>query len=142
MSEKRLEELLYQNGVYIDTTTGSSMWPMLRHHRDAVTVVPLQGEVKPYDVVLFRRKERLVLHRVIKRVSNRYFIRGDHCRNGEWVEKSQLLGILSAFTRKGKFYTVKSPGYAVYSRLIVWLHPILCLAARGRNWWKKRKNPC
>lgn len=133
MSEKRAEELLAKKGAYIDTTAGNSMWPMLRHRHDTVTVTPLRGKVKKYDVALFRREEQIVLHRVIKIVPNGYLIRGDHCLESELVQEDQLLGVLSAFTRNGKPYTVNAPGYVVYSRAVVWLHPVLSLAMRGKR---------
>lgn len=137
MIERRAVELLAEKGVYITTTAGTSMLPMLRHHRDTVTVVPLRGAAKKYDVVLFRRGEKLVLHRVINIAPNGYLIRGDHCRESELVQETQLLGILSAFTRNGKTYTLYSPGYVAYSRAIVWLHPVLCLGMGVKNLLKR-----
>ena len=137
MSEKRAEELLAEKGAYITTTVGTSMWPMLRHHRDAVTVTPLRGNVKKYDVVLFRRGMQLVLHRAIAVVPDGYLIRGDHCRESELVKEHQLLGVLSSFTRSGQSYSVNAPGYMAYSRVIVWLHPVLSLTIRARNLLKK-----
>lgn len=133
MSERRAEDILAEQGVYVSTTAGSSMWPMLRHRRDTVTVTPLHGEAKKYDVVLFRRGEKLVLHRVVGFTPDAYLIRGDHCAESERVEKTRILGVLSAFTRGGSPRSVTAPAYVVYSRLIVWLHPLLCLAARLRR---------
>lgn len=137
MSEKRAEELLAEKGAYTDTTAGTSMWPMLRHRHDTATVIPLRGAVKKYDVVLFRRTGQLVLHRVVKIVPNGYLIRGDHCLDGELVQENQLLGVLSAFTRNGKPHSVNAPGYVAYSRMIVWLHPVLSLIIRVRGLVKK-----
>ena len=146
MSETLTADLLAEKGAYIDTTAGSSMFPMLRHHRDTVTVVPLCGAVKKYDVVLFRRGSQLVLHRVIGFGEDGYRIRGDHCPESEWVKNEQLVGILSAFTRNGKSHTVGSPGYVAYSRIIVWFHPLVCWIMKTKSIvyrWKsnqKKKN--
>lgn len=133
MSEKTVEAILKEKGAYIVTTSGGSMRPMLRHRRDTVTVVPLTGTVKKYDVVLFRRGEELVLHRVVDVLPEGYLIRGDHCRESDPVSKMQILGILSAFTRNGKPHTITSPGYVIYSRIIVWLNPVLRLAMKVRR---------
>ena len=45
---------------------GVSMLPMLRQGRDTVTLSPVTGRLRKYDLPLYRREDgRYVLHRVV-----------------------------------------------------------------------------
>ena len=61
-----IEEILKRDGVYVSTTSGISMSPMLRDRRDTIVVTPVAGGLKKYDVALYKRGDSYVLHRVIK----------------------------------------------------------------------------
>ena len=50
-----IEEQLKSQGVYVSTTVGWSMWPMLRNRRDRIVVLPVGEEgLKRYDLPLYR----------------------------------------------------------------------------------------
>lgn len=61
-----IEEVLASQGVYISTTSGVSMYPMLRDRRDTIIIRPVSGRLKKYEVPLYRRGEDYVLHRIVK----------------------------------------------------------------------------
>lgn len=133
-----IEEILKNDGVYISTTSGVSMSPMLRDRRDTVVVTPASGRLKKYDVALYKRGDSYVLHRVIKVLPDSYIIRGDNCIAKEYgITDSDVLGVLTAFYRGDKEKSVSSANYKLYSRLICAAHPIVSLklkiAARLRR---------
>ena len=110
-------------------TRGVSMLPMLTEGRDISVLVPLSGEPKRGDVVLFVRKERdneLVLHRVIKkRRENTYIIRGDNTYTDEPVKAEDVLAVLEGFFRKGRYYDCKSSRrYRAYSFFRMFFFPL------------------
>ena len=120
---KTVEEFLADNGEFVSTTVGISMYPLLKHKQYAVKIVPANGRLKKYDVALFRRGKQLVLHRVIKVYPDRYFIRGDNCENGEIVYDSQIIGVLTEIKGKDKHIKITDKSYIIYSRFTVLFHP-------------------
>ena len=122
-AKKTVEQYLKENGEYVATTVGISMYPLLKHKQYAVKIVPVNGRLKKYDVALFRRGQQLVLHRVIKVYPDRYFIRGDNCENGEIVYDSQIIGVLTEIKGKDKHIKITNKSYIVYSRFTVLFHP-------------------
>ena len=80
---RKIEDVLASEGFYMGPPVGVSMWPMLRNRHDVMMVVPAEGELHRYDVALYRRGEKYVLHRVVghygKGPKKGYVICGDNC---------------------------------------------------------------
>lgn len=124
--QKRIEEILEEEGMYISTTVGVSMYPMLRNRQDTALVVPKTGRLKKYDVPLYRRGDSYVLHRIIKVLPDGYDIRGDNCVETErGVPEECIIGVLDKFWRAGKEVSVDSRGYRFYARVWVMLSPFV-----------------
>ena len=117
------EKLLQEDGRLVYRTRGVSMEPMLRQNRDLVVIEVPSSRLKKYDVALYRRGTSYVLHRVIGVKSDHYLIRGD----------SAVLGVLTAFQRKGKKYSVTDRGYRCYVRFWDAIYPLRALRARCRG---------
>ena len=126
-TEVRIEDVLRSEGVFVCTTSGVSMYPMLRDRRDVVVIKPLSGSLKKYDVPLYRRGEKYVLHRVIKVHGNgSYNIRGDNCVLTEKnITEENIIGVLDGFWRGDKKIELDSFGYKLYSRIWVLMFPII-----------------
>ena len=107
---------------------GVSMWPMLRNRHDVMMVVPAERELRRYDVALYRRGEKYVLHRVVghygKGPQKGYVICGDNCVMLEYIPREDVLGVLRGFYRDGRRIDCEtSRGYHAYSKLWVALFP-------------------
>ena len=111
---RKYHTLTYKN-------VGVSMLPLLKQGRDSFTVREVkQGEsCKLWDVVLYKRgTDQYVLHRIIKVYDDSYDILGDNCIGIErGIKKTDVLGVMTDFTHKGKQYKTDDIGY----RLYVWL---------------------
>ncbi len=125
MTETNISELLMNDGVYVSTTSGVSMYPLLRDRRDTVVIVRPEARLKKYDVALFKRGEKYVLHRVVKVLEDGYLIRGDNCIERERVLERNVIGVLSEVCRGGKDLKLDGMRYKAYSRLITLFHPIV-----------------
>ena len=84
---------------------GLSMTPSIRNH-DVITISPLE-KIPPFvgEVVAFRhpRTGRLLIHRVVKRKQNTFFIRGDCLRyTDSHIPRENILGIVTAVERQGR----------------------------------------
>ncbi len=122
-----IKKILAEDGVFVSTTSGVSMRPLLRHRRDTIIVTPITERLKKYDVALYQRGEAYVLHRVIKVLDNSYIIRGDNCILLEQVKDEEILGKLTGIYRKEKQVKMDGFGYKLYSRAIVTLNPLVRL---------------
>lgn len=135
-NEIRIEDVLRDEGMYVCTVSGISMYPMLRNRRDTVLIRPKPDSLKKYDVPLYRRGDNYVLHRIIKVLPNgKFHIRGDNCIETEKnIPEDCIIGILDKFWRDDKEISVKSFGYKMYARFCVALYPAVFIfkKARGR----------
>lgn len=116
---------LNASGSYASVTNGSSMRPLLRHHKDVVALEVPECEPKKYDVVLYPdRKGSYILHRIVKVKGDHFVIRGDNTFRPEYVPKGEIVAVMTAFIRGGKRHKVTDISYKLYSRLWCFIYPI------------------
>ena len=119
-----MEEVLREKGIYISTTVGNSMYPMLRNRRDVVIIQPVIEKPGKYDILLYRRGKDYVLHRIVKVMPAGYVICGDNCLNKEYqVKDCQIIGVLRGFYRDDREVDMNSAGYRLYCRFWVSVYP-------------------
>ena len=120
MADKKInaDELLEISEEVHVLTSGISMRPMLREHRDIAVIERVNRKLKKNDVPLYRRAgcDKLVLHRILKVTDNGYVIRGDNLYYKEYdVTDEDIVGVLKAFYREGKYYDcATSKTYHIY----------------------------
>ena len=122
------ETELQTSGKLIYTNVGVSMLPLIHEAKDILVIEKCDPfSLKKYDVVLFRRENRkgrgeYILHRILKcRKDQTFFIAGDNCTDGEIVNASQILGILTGLRRAGGDVDFGSFRYRFYVRF--WCAP-------------------
>ncbi len=131
-----IEAELSVHGTYATNTQGKSMEPLFRTHRDVVMLKRPEGELKKYDIVLYRgvgREHIFVLHRIVKVRENDYVIRGDNTFYLEYVPKDKILGVVVSFNRKGKHHTVDDMSFRLYSRFWNFIYPLRSLKRKLRS---------
>ena len=111
------EEYLAEHGTLTYSNKGTSMEPLLRQGRDLFTVRRKGLErCRAGDVVLFRRGENYVLHRVIRVRDDDYICMGDNTVSREYgVKDNDIIGVLIGIVRKGKEYRTDDPRYQAYT---------------------------
>ena len=140
ISSTNIEAILSGGDVFVSTTSGVSMYPMLRDRRDTVIVTPTKKRLKKYDVALYKRGDSYVLHRVIKVLPDSYIIRGDNCIAKEYgITDDDVLGVLSGYYRGDRERSVSGAGFKLYSRLIVAAHPLVSFRLKLRSRLAKRR---
>ena len=121
-----IEDQLTQEGYYVSTTVGMSMYPMLRDRRDRI-VVTVVGEkkLKKYDLPLYKCPDgRYILHRIIGVKKDLYIIRGDNTYAKEYVPKEWILGYVSEFYREDRHILTSSKPYRLYAALWNAIYPL------------------
>ena len=138
------EEMLETRGYIVYTNVGHSMMPLLRERRDIIEIRKKgPGRCRKYDVVLYRRGEKYILHRILRVLPEGYLIAGD---NNAFVERDitdeKIIGVLVRVIRnsgKGKRreITPENKGYRFYVHLWSDLYPIRMGILRLRNFvWR------
>ena len=128
-----MEQCIEENGEVMCCSSGTSMYPMLRHRKDMVVVKKVDRPLKKYDVPLYRLKSgKLVFHRILKITDNGYIIRGDNLLEKEYnITDDMIIGVLKGFYRGKKYYDCeKSVIYKIYIRINRIIYPL-------RYIWKK-----
>ena len=127
-----VEKALATDGYYVARTSGISMQPLFKTHRDAVVISTPKEELRKYDVALYTYGDgRYVLHRVVGVKDDVYLIRGDNTYRLERVPKNRVIGVMTAFNRKGKQYDLTEFSYKFYSRFWNFIYPVRYLFQLG-----------
>ncbi len=113
-----IREQLAQGGDVTFSPRGTSMLPMLRQGKDTVTLSPINGRLKKYDLPLYRRDNgQYVLHRII-RAGDTYTCIGDNQFQLErGIRHDQMIGVVSAFNREKQVVKVTDLSYRLYCRV-------------------------
>jgi len=126
MQDDSIREILERTGKYTSLTSGVSMWPLLYNHRDNIIVVKNTERLKKYDIALYERGGKYIMHRVVEVHPDHYIIIGDNCITKEYVTDDMICGVLAGFFRKGKRYIDcrDGKGQKLYARIWVALYPL------------------
>lgn len=102
MESVTVEEVLEKVGMWTSTVEGSSMYPMLKDKQDVIVLEPKPEKINKYDVVLIRKNNKLVLHRIVKVYKNGYLFVGDNAYYKEIIKDEQIIAILTQFYKNGQ----------------------------------------
>ena len=133
------EEYLEQNGSMTYTNVGRSMLPLLRQGKDLFVLEKKgSGRCRVGDVVLYRRGEKYVLHRVVEVRENDYVILGDNCVRREYgITDDDVIAVMTGFVRSGKEHSVTDFGYRLYSALWLRTEKPRVFLKRARGWLRR-----
>lgn len=107
--------LTHETGVF--SPVGISMLPLIRPKKDTVLLQKIETLPKKYDIVLYERNGKFILHRVIKVAENGYIFCGDGQWRKELVNASQLHAIAVKIYRKERQYDANHKLLQVYAFL-------------------------
>lgn len=135
-----IREILQEGSGVCITVNGDSMYPFLRNGVDSVELAHIEyNTLKELDIVLVKRSpDEYVLHRVIKKEKDCFYIVGDALN---WIEgplfPNQLIAVTTVVWRKEKKISCCSRSWRVLSW--IWTQ---CLPVRGfliRIFYTERK---
>ena len=131
----KIEEHLQENGFYVSTTVGVSMWPMLRNRRDRVIIQPVGKErLSRFDLPLYKRPDgKYVLHRIIGVENGYYIIRGDNTYVKEKVPDEWIIGVMTEFYRGGRHIVANNKKYRSYIRFWNAIYPLRYAVRRTKE---------
>lgn len=123
-----VEEQLKTQDSAAYLTSGASMRPLLRTHKDIVVISRAKHPLVVGDVPLYKKKgvKKLILHRIIDISSDgTYIIRGDNTYQKEYVPENDVVGVMTAIYRGGKYIDcAKSKPYKIYVKVNRFLYPV------------------
>lgn len=102
-------------------TQGISMWPLLRSTGDHVQMVYPRRELVVGDIITFLRADgREITHRIYKIEGDRIETLGDNCdRTDGWINRSEVLGLVTHTCRKGKMKHVDTKFWRRYGKMMM-----------------------
>lgn len=119
-----IEKVIEDEGFFLSTTCGYSMYPFLRDRQDNV-VIKKKDSYQKYDIVLYKRNNMYILHRIIKVLDKGYIIRGDNCLYQEYdIDYSKIIGCVVECYRGNKKIDLNGIGYKMYVRIWNYSYPL------------------
>lgn len=117
---------------------GISMLPMLRQGIDDVVLSPIPEKLKKYDLPLYQRDDgHFVLHRIV-RVGETYSCIGDNQFELEHgLRHDQMIALVTAFYRNGKYHSVNELTYRIYCRFWHYSRGLRHFWRRGIGWLRR-----
>ena len=120
--EGLIRSRLKEGGSVSFTPRGGSMLPMLRANGDSVTLTAPPERIKRGTVALFVLRsgdeKKYVLHRLVSadRKKGEHVFMGDKRTDCDPpVKREDIIGVVTAFTSRGRASDMKEPGYKLYS---------------------------
>lgn len=114
------KDIIDKNGFIITNFLGTSMYPLLVEKVDTVKLVKITKPLKKYDVILYRRDNKYILHRIVKVKKNCYYLCGD---NQTVVEKNvtddMIIAIMDGFYKGEVYHSIDEVKYIRYYKKIV-----------------------
>ena len=118
------------------TLAGDSMRPLIRRHRDRVTIIPVDRPLRRGDIVLIRTQSSLyVVHRIWKKKNGLVRTLGDWCINPEpWMPEEQILGRVVKLQRGSKSMPTDSFPLRIFCSIWTAAYPLrkYCLLLQGK----------
>ena len=144
------EELLRSGQSISMSPKGYSMYPLIMPNRDMVTIEPVNEDgvtagngkqIGRGDIVLFRRSNSiLVLHRIIRKNRDGYYLVGDNQTEIEGpVSKDAVCGIVTQIIRNGKKLDVNNKGYRIRYGIWLWLRPLRPVISKTVHFFRRKK---
>ena len=123
------EDVINTKGYIAYTNVGYSMMPFLRQKKDIIEIHKKGPErCKKYDVVLYKRGNKYILHRILKIYPDGYLIAGDHCTFVEKdIKDEHIIGVMTRVLRNGKYITPDNIWYKLYVHLWCDVYPVRML---------------
>ena len=117
-----IEEMLACGQSVELSVRGKSMRPLLKEGRDSVILSPVKGEVKKYDIPLYKRVDgSYVIHRAVGIDGDKFTMAGDNQyvyeRN---VDRGQILALVTAIRRGDRLVRAESVYLRLYAK--IWHH--------------------
>lgn len=122
----RIRALLAEEKPCRLVVTGMSMWPFLRHKKDAVILTPLSRDPRPGDILFYERQQNLcILHRVVHRDDTGLLaLCGDNQTALELVRPEQVIALVSHVERNGRLIPCRARRLRIPVGLWLWLLPV------------------
>lgn len=108
--EDIIKESIKDGGRFTMMTAGTSMKPLLRNRKDYVVLAKPEGQLKKYDIPLYKRPSgQYTLHRVMKVTENGYTMCGDNQLIFEKnVREDSVIAVVSKVIKNGKEIDLKT----------------------------------
>ena len=89
-------------GHLVISPKGTSMLPFLKENKNSVDIGLPKEPIKKYDIVLYKKDDLYILHRVIKCEEGFFIICGDNSNVLEKIPKQDIIGVVTEIISANK----------------------------------------
>lgn len=138
-----IKEVLESGSRAWITVTGMSMYPFLREDKDCVELSEASiNTIKKGDIVLIQRTTgEYILHRVLRKEKENFYIVGDA---QQWIEgplkPEQLIAVVTAVKRKKHQFSCQNMLWRILVRLWINIVPLRHIILKAFRVFSKVKN--
>jgi len=123
------------NNLSFFEATGFSMWPFIKQgERLIIKKIPI-GDLKIGDIILYRKDNQLICHRLIKRIGDEkgylLYTRGDNSSQFDSLSEEMFLGKAIGILKNCKMISLLSWEKRFVNRVIVIIAPLLNIGIRA-----------
>lgn len=116
--EKKIEDILNRDNYVITSFSGISMLPLLDETKDLVKIEKVNGLLEVDDMALFKRDDKLVLHRIMSIKKDHYEICGDNQIEIEDVPFKAVIGKVVGYFKSGRYVSIEDQEYLNYLKAL------------------------
>ncbi|MCM8774079.1 MAG: signal peptidase I [Candidatus Omnitrophica bacterium] len=120
----------YKDDLFFFEVRGFSMWPFIKEGKKLIIKKILPQELKIGDIVLYKRDDNLVCHRLVRKSNkcNKYifYLRGDNSYSQpELISEEMVLGKAIGVIEHNRIYSLLGNRQIIFSRIIVIISPYI-----------------
>jgi signal peptidase I len=109
--------------------SGFSMYPLVRP-KDKIRIVHRE-RYSCGDIIVFKLRDRLVIHRILFSGGNKFFTKGDHNFSGDgWIKRKDVLGVVESVNGVAHNKMFGDYVVLVLSVLSIFVHDIVLFIPR------------
>lgn len=133
-----LAEEIAEKGFSVLMTNGDSMFPLIKENNSRVIVEKPVFPLKKYDVAVYKRGNRYIMHRVVKVKNGRYYTCGDNrIRIDKNVTEADIVAVMRGVCTDGKYVWCDDEAYAKYAKMVCRQYPMRWIKQWMKNMTKK-----
>lgn len=131
-----MEELilkLNKDGFVVTSIVGNSMKPLLKENKDKVIIEKVK-DLHRLDVVLYKKDNKYLLHRLLKIDNNTLYLRGDNTLALEKIDISDVKGVLKSYYRHNSYIQINKYTNIKYYYLSLLTYPFRLVKAKIKRY--------
>lgn len=133
---EQLIEKLNKDGFVVTSIEGNSMRPLLKENKDRV-IIEKTDDLHKLDIVLYKKDNKYLLHRLLKIDNNTLYLRGDNTLALEKIDINDVKGVLKSYYHLNSYIQINKYTNYKYYYLSLLTYPFRLIKAKLKRYANK-----